>query len=64
MEGETYRELIKVFRGMDDESQQNVIRRVSNRDEEAAKYLRKVREMQKRGEKIDDLASSIIDKLE
>lgn len=58
------RNLIKKFRQMDDESQQNVIDRVSLRgDEEGAELLRKVRRIQKRGDRIERLANEIIDEL-
>lgn len=55
---------MKKFRQMGPESQQNVIDRISNRDEDLAEYLRKIRDMQQRGKDIDRLAQSIIDKLE
>ena len=62
---QTFRNLVKAFRQMDSESQQNVIDRVSNRGKgQLAEYLRKIRDMQKRGNEIDDLAESIISKLE
>ncbi|WP_103027192.1 hypothetical protein [Salinibacter altiplanensis] len=57
------RDLIKKFRQMDDESQQNVIGRVAKRDQEGAELLRKVRRVQKRGDRIENLADEIIDKL-
>jgi len=60
-----FRNMIKVFRNFDQQSQQNIIDRISNRGEEnLAQYLRKIRDMQKRGKKIEELAKSIIDKLE
>jgi endonuclease III len=60
-----FRNMIKVFRNFDQQSQQNIIDRISNRGEEnLAQYLRKIRDMQQRGKKIEELAKSIIDKLE
>lgn len=60
-----FRNMIKVFRNFDQKSQQNIIDRISNRGEEnLAQYLRKIRDMQQRGKKIEELAKSIIDKLE
>ena len=61
---QSFRNLVKKFRQMGPESQQNVIDRISNRDEDLAEYLRKIRDMQQRGKDIDRLAQSIIDKLE
>lgn len=57
------RDLIKKFRQMDDESQQNVIDRVAKRDQEGAELLRKVRQTQKRSDRIERLANEIIDEL-
>ena len=56
--------LIKKFRTLDDESQKNIIRRLEKKDPEAADLLKKVRKMQKRGDKIKNVADKIIDKLE
>jgi predicted Fe-S protein YdhL (DUF1289 family) len=61
---QTMRNLIKKFRQMDDESQQNVIGRVEQRgEEELGELLRTVKRTQKRGNRIRDLADEIIDKL-
>jgi predicted transcriptional regulator len=55
-------DLVRKFRAMDDESQQNVIRKVEKRDEEAAGILRKVYRMQKRGERMEEVTDSIVDR--
>jgi len=60
---QAFRDLIKKFRQMDPESQQNVIDRVSNRDKDLGKYLRKIRDMQQGSKKIDKLAQDILDKI-
>lgn len=58
------RDLIKKFRQMDGESQQNVIHRVEQRgEEELGELLRTVKKTQQRGDRIEQLADEIIDKL-
>jgi len=58
------RDLIKKFRQMDGESQQNVIHRVEQREEEElGELLRTVKKTQQRGDRIEQLADEIIDKL-
>lgn len=65
LKDQAFRDLVKTFRKMGDESQQNVIRRVSDRDEkELAEYLRKIRRMQKRSERMEELTDEILSKIE
>lgn len=63
-ERKALRIMVKKFREeMSDEEQKDCIRRVSNRAKEAGDFLQKIRDMQKRGEKIDRLADQIISRL-
>lgn len=55
-------DLVRKFRTMDEESQQNVIRRVAERDEEAADFLRKIYRMERRGEQMEKIADRIVDR--
>lgn len=55
--------MIKKFKEMDDEEQQSMIDQMKKEDEEVAKFLKKVKRVQKRSDKIDQLADKIIDRL-
>lgn len=62
MDQEKLEVLVKTFQTLSDEEQERIIKKVGNESQGTAKFLKRIRRMQKRGEKIGDLTDKIKDK--
>lgn len=62
MDQEELEVLIKTFQTLSDSEQQRIIDKVAKKSRKTATFLERIRKMQKRGEKIQNITDKIEDK--
>jgi flagellar motor component MotA len=62
MDQESIEDLVKVFQSLDEEKQDEIMKKVEKKDKAGAKFLKRIQRMQKRGRKIQNIKDKIEEK--